>query len=110
MPLSLSTSDIEQTLHHGLTMARLNGMDKFTLMVDTFALEQSLCAQLSARIAHLCVEFNIAAIVWCSLEQKHLFEGNSLQTIEMEQGQENEIIFKTLDSSCRPLSFSTVQG
>lgn len=110
MPLSLSTSDIEQTLHHGLTMARLNGMEKFTLMVDTFALEQSLCAQLSARIAHLCVEFNIAAIVWCSLEQKHLFEGNSLQTIEMEQGQENEIIFKTLDSSCRPLSFSTVQG
>lgn len=110
MPLTTSAEDIEKTLHHGLTMARLNGMDKFTLMVDTFALEQGLCAQLSSRLAHLCAEFNIGIMVWCSLEQKHLFEGNSLQTLEMSQGASNEIIFSTLDSSCHLHSFSTVQG
>lgn len=110
LPLSLSADDIEQTLRHGLTMARLNGMQELTLMVDTFALDLNLCAQISARIARLPTEFEIPVMVWCSLEQKHLFEGNSLQTIEMAQGQENEIVFLTLDSSCRQHRFSTFQG
>ena len=110
LPLSLSADDIEQTLRHGLTMARLNGMQELTLMVDTFALDLNLCAQISARIARLPTEFEIPVMVWCSLEQKHLFEGNSLQTIEMAQGRENEIVFLTLDSSCRQHRFSTFQG
>ena len=79
-------------------------------MVDTFALDLNLCAQISARIARLPTEFEIPVMVWCSLEQKHLFEGNSLQTIEMAQGRENEIVFLTLDSSCRQHRFSTFQG
>lgn len=110
MPMTLNFQDIENTLHHGLTMAKLNGMEKFTLMVDTFALESNLCAQLSARIAQLCVEFNIPVIVWCSLEQKHFFEGNSLQSIEMSQGSKNEIIFTTLDNNCHNHTFSTAKS
>lgn len=108
LPLELSASMMEATLNHGLMAARLSGMTTPALMVDTFAFDLSLCAQISPRLAQLAAEFNVPVMIWCSREQKSIFEGNSVQTIEMTQGISNEIVFTTLDSSCRTHMFSTM--
>ena len=69
-----------------------------------------MCAQLSPRLAQLATEFQVPVVVWCSFEQQSIFEGNALQTLAINQGNDNELIFTTLDSSCRLHSFSTKQG
>ena len=110
LPVEQEAQILEQSLAQGLMQSQLNGMGQVILMVDAFAFDLGLCAQLSARLAQLSVEYGVAVVVWCAQEQKSLFEGNSLQTIEMSKGRENEIVFKTLDSSCRAHTFSTNQG
>ena len=109
LPLEQSAAMLEATLNHGLVAARLSGMAP-TLMVDTFAFDHSMCAQLSPRLAQLASEFQVPVVVWCSCEQQSIFEGNALQTLAINQGNDNELIFTTLDSSCRLHSFSTKQG
>lgn len=110
MPLDLNANIMDAALNHGLQAASFNGLNNPVLMVDTFAYDNDLCAKLSPRLAQLSVEFNTPIMVWCSQEQRSIFEGNSLQTIEMTQGNENEIVFTTLDSSCRTHVFSTISG
>ena len=109
LPVEQSAAMLEATLNHGLVAARLSGMAP-TLMVDTFAFDHSMCAQLSPRLAQLATEFQVPVVVWCSFEQQSIFEGNALQTLAINQGNDNELIFTTLDSSCRLHSFSTKQG
>lgn len=110
MPLDLNADIMDAALNHGLQAASFNGLNNPVLMVDTFAYDNDLCAKLSPRLAQLSIEFNTSIMVWCSQEQRSIFEGNSLQTIEMTQGNENEIVFTTLDSSCRTHVFSTISG
>ena len=109
LPVEQSAAMLEATLNHGLVAARLSGMAP-TLMVDTFAFDHGMCAQLSPRLAQLATEFQVPVVVWCSFEQQSIFEGNALQTLAINQGNDNELIFTTLDSSCRLHSFSTKQG
>ena len=109
LPVEQNAAMLEATLNHGLVAARLSGMAP-TLMVDTFAFDHSMCAQLSPRLAQLATEFQVPVVVWCSFEQQSIFEGNALQTLAINQGNDNELIFTTLDSSCRLHSFSTKQG
>ena len=109
LPVEQSAAMLEATLNHGLVAARLSGMAP-TLMVDTFAFDHSMCSQLSPRLAQLATEFQVPVVVWCSFEQQSIFEGNALQTLAINQGNDNELIFTTLDSSCRLHSFSTKQG
>ena len=110
LPLAQNAGMLEATLNHGLMAARLSGMARPTLMVDTFAFDHTMCAQLSPRLAQLATEFQVPVVVWCSFEQQSIFEGNALQTLAINQGNDNELIFTTLDSSCRLHSFSTKQG
>lgn len=110
LPLEQNAAMLEATLNHGIMASRLSGMAKPTLMVDTFAFDHGLCAQLSPRLAQLSSELKVAVVVCCSAEQQSIFEGNALQTLAISQGVDNELIFTTLDSACKIHTFSTKQG
>lgn len=109
LPLDNDIESLNATLNHGLMAARLNGMNTPTLMLDTSGFDNGLCSMLSPRLAQIAVNMNIPVMIWCSYEQRSIFEGNSVQCIEMKQGGANEIIFNTLDQSCCAHSFSTLQ-
>lgn len=110
LPLDFNAAVIEETLNNGLMSARFNGIDSPVLMIDTFGYDNSLCAQLSPRMAKLAQDSETPIMIWCSHEQQAIFEANALQTIKMQPGSMGEIIFNTLDSSCQTYQFTNMSA
>lgn len=107
LPLEFDTKSLLITLTQAVMTAR-NSLPDFAnlrLMLDTYSFEERFCAALAPLLAELALSLNLPIMVWCTNEQKSYFEGQSIQTIEMSKGMDNEILFKTLDEDCHLHTF-----
>lgn len=110
LPLEFDTKSLLITLTQAVMTARnsLPNFGSLRLMLDTFSFEERFCAALAPLLAELALSLNLPIMVWCTNEQKSYFEGQSVQTIEMSKGMDNEIIFKTLDQDCHLHTFRSL--